>query len=319
MSIEIVRALDACDPNTVHSRRFAFSEDLQAMIRLIENCRPVERISDFPGIVDLHEAMTMEKIRQQTRLWFATEHRMAAFAYVDHYNNLWFELDRQSFSPTIEQEIVDWGVKCVRHLAQTQDTPLTLDASCRLENSERIALLERHGFVRQEEQSLQMVRSLAEPIPDPQIPAGFFIRHVQGEQEVEALVTLHRAAFGTDNMTIEERLAMMRVPDYDPELDLLAVAPDGRLAASCVCSISRDENQHSGRKEGYTDPIATHPDFRRRGLARALLLKGLVLLRRRGMDAARLGTSSKNIAMQNLARAAGFRLESSTLWFTKAV
>lgn len=312
-------AHESCDPNIVHSRGFASPEDLQAMIRLLENCRPGERISEFPGIVDLHEAMAMEKIRQQTRLWYATEHRLAAFAYVDHYHNLWFEVDQQSISPTIEQEISDWGVECVRHLAQTSGEPLTLDASCRLENSERIAFFERHGFVRQDEQSFQMVRSLAEPIPDPQIPAGFSIRHVQGEQEVEALVALHRAAFGTDNMTIEERLAMMRVPDYDPELDLLAIAPNGRFAALCVCAIYREENRRSGKNEGYTDPIATHPEFRRQGLALALLLTGLHLLRQRGMNFARLGTSSGNFAMQGVAQAAGFQIESSTLWFTKTI
>ena len=31
-------------------------------------------------------------------------------------------------------------------------------------------------------------------------------------------------------MTVEERLAMMRAPQYAPDLDLLAVAPDGRLS-----------------------------------------------------------------------------------------
>jgi hypothetical protein len=47
----------------------------------------------------------------------------------------------------------------------------------------------------------------------------------------------HRAAFGTEYLTVEERLATMREPEYDPELDLLAVAPDGRLAAYCMCFI----------------------------------------------------------------------------------
>lgn len=310
-------AHEPCAQNSANSRGYKSLDDLQAMIRLLENCRTVERISDYPGIIDLHEAMAMENIRKQTRLWFATQHQLAAFAYVDHYNNLWFELDQRSFSPTLEQEIVDWGVKCIRQLAQTPEEPLTLDASCRIENSVRLAFFERHGFVRQEEQSIQMVRSLAGTIPDPQIPAGFSIRHIQGEQEVEQLVALHRAAFGTDNMTIEERLAMMHVPDYDPELDLLAIAPDGRLAALCVCAIYQEENRRSGKKVGYTDPIATHPEFMRQGLALALLHTGLHMLRQRGMDTARLGTSSENIAMQGVAQAAGFQIESSTLWFSK--
>ena len=67
---------------------------------------------------------------------------------------------------------------------------------------------------------------------------------------------------------------MMRVPEYDAELDLLAIAPGGRFAAYCLCSISQEENNRTGRNEGTTDPVATHPDFQRRGLAQALLRDG---------------------------------------------
>jgi mycothiol synthase len=120
-------------------------------------------------------------------------------------------------------------------------------------------------------------------------------------------------------MTVEERLSMMRVPEYDPELDLLAIAPDGKFAAYCTCAISQTENVNTGRNEGYIDTIATHPDFQRRGLARALLLTGLRLLKERGMDTAVLGTSSENMAMQPAAGAVGFDMQSTTLWFAKPI
>ena len=182
-----------------------------------------------------------------------------------------------------------------------------------------MAWLTRHGFQPQALRTLRFVRSLSEPIPDPQLPAGFFIRSVTGPDEVEALVALHRAAFGTDNMTIEERRAMMSGPDYVPELDLVAVASDGRLAGFCVCGIPVEENAVTGRSEGYTDPIGVHPDFQKKGLARALMLTGLQLLRERGLAYAALGTSSENTAMQAAARSAGFQLESSKVWFAKSL
>jgi ribosomal protein S18 acetylase RimI-like enzyme len=117
-------------------------------------------------------------------------------------------------------------------------------------------------------------------------------------------------------MTIEERRAMMSVPDYDPALDLVAVAPDGCLAGFCVCGIPAEENAATGRSDGYTDPIGVHPDFQGQGLARALLLTGLRLLRECGVDRAVFGTSSENAAMQAAARSAGFQLESSKVWFS---
>lgn len=300
-------------------RTYAGAQDLQAMLDLLAAVRPADRITDSPSPVDLHELMALPEVQANTRLWPADGGRLAAFAFVDQYNNLVWEVDWPAAGPGIEPEIVAWGVECIRRAAQGSDTPVTLDASCREEDAERIALLERNGFVRQELRSVHMARPLDEPIPAPQLPAGFSIRHAAGEQEVEALVALHRAAFGTDRMTVEERLAMMRVPDYDPELDLLAVAPDGRLAAYCMCGISREENERSGRNEGYTDPVATHPDFQRLGLARALMLAGLRELKRRGVDTAVTGTSSENVAMQRTAEAVGFRITSTTLWFAKPV
>jgi ribosomal protein S18 acetylase RimI-like enzyme len=167
--------------------------------------------------------------------------------------------------------------------------------------------------------SLHMVRPLDEPVATPRVPAGFAIRHVVGDQEVEALVALHRAAFGTQNMTVEERLAMMHLPNYDPELDLLVTAPDGQFAAYCMCCISPEENARTGRNVGHTDPVGTHPAFQRRGLAKALLLTGLHKLKQRGLDAAVLGTNSDNVAMQRTAQAVGFRVHSTLLWFAKSV
>lgn len=292
------------------------------MLDLLAAVRPADRIAAYPSIVDLHELLALSQVRTNTRLWVDATDRLVAFALVDQDRNLLFEVDRHAAPPSIDAKIVAWGVTCVRRAMQESGEPLTLDASCRDDDTERMALLEGNGFVIQASRSLRMARSLTEPVPEPQLPPGFRLRHVAGEQEVEeatALVELHRAAFGTANMTVEERLAMMRVPDYDPELDLLVVAPDGRMAAYCMASISREENELSGRKDGYTDPVATHPDFRRRGLARALLLTAMQELSRRGMETALLGTSSENIAMQRAAQAVGFHTVSTSVWYAKQV
>ncbi len=297
------------------SRLYSGSQDLQSMLALLLAVRPAERIADSPSAVDLRELLALPAVQDNTRLWFDAARRLVGFAIVDHYNNLLFEFS----DPGIEAEIVDWGVQCIRRAMQVTGEALTLDASCSADNTDRLALLERHGFIQETQYSVHMTRSLHAPIPAPQLPPGFSIRHVTGEHEVEALVALHRAAFGTENMTVEERLAMMRVPDYEPELDLVVVAPDGRLAAYSMVSISQEENACTGRDEGYTDPVATHPDFQQRGLAKALLLTGLRELQQRGMDAALLGTSSENVAMQRTAESVGFHVQSTTLWFSKPV
>jgi len=300
------------------SRRYSSETDLESMIDLLLAVRPAGRTGDYPSASDLREALALPRVQGNTRLWFGAGD-LVGFAYVDPYHNLRFEFAQQEAPLGIESQIVDWGVDCVRRAIQERGEPLTLDASCKADDSERIKLLERHGFVIGDMRTLRMARSLEQPIPVPQTPAGFHICHVAGEHEVEALVALHRAAFGTENMTVEGRLAMMSAPEYDPELDLLATAADGRLAATCVCSISLEENARTGRNEGYTDPISTHPDFQRRGLARELLLTGFQMLKERGVDTAVLSTSSQNLAMQCTAERVGFRVESTKLWFAKPV
>ncbi len=300
-------------------RPYASVHDLEAMLDLLLKVRPADRISGYPSPVDLRELLALPHVQRNTRLWFNSEGGMVGFTLVDHYDNLLFEFEPQVFTPEIEGEIMDLGLTCIQRAMVEQGETLTLDASCRADDTQRVAFLTRQGFERQKIQSLHMVRPLDQPIPAAQFPEGFTVRHVAGKEEVEALVALHRAATGTENMTTEERLAMMSGPEYDPELDLLAVAPDGRLAAYCVCFISQEENTRTGRNEGYTDPVGTRPDFQRRGLARALMLTGLRALKQRGMDFAVLGTSSENVAMQRTAKAVGFHVESTTLWFSRPV
>lgn len=305
---------------TFTSRPYAGAADLQAMIDLLIAVRPAERITDYPGIVDLQEMLGTPAVQANTRLWQDAGGQLVGFAFVDAYNNLLFEVAPQAANGENEPQMIAWGVECIRRAKQEKPgEAITLDASCRDDDTGRITLLERHGFVPQTVRSLHMTRPLNEPIPAPQAPDGFVVCHIAGEHQVAALVALHRAAFGTENLTIEHRLSWMRVPEYEPELDLIAVAPDGTFAAYCMCSISEEENTRTGRNEGYTDPVATHPAFQRRGLARALLLTGLALLKQRGADTAVLGTSSENVAMQQLAASVGFRVQSIKVWFEKRV
>lgn len=295
--------------------------DLQAMTDLLAVSRPPDRQDEHPSASSLTEMLSVPAQRDGVRLWRDAEARLAAYALVDvRYCNLYWEIHPAAAGLGLEDEIIRWASQYLPQGRQAwglSADQVTLDASCRSDDSDRIGLLESHGFQMLPERSLHLVRRLAEPIPAPQVPPGFAIRPAAGEQEIEALVALHRAAFGTENLSSDDRLSWMRTPDYDPDLDLVAVAPDSRLAAYCFCGISREDNARTGRNEGFTDPVATHPDFQRRGLARALLLTGMRLLRERGMDWAVLGTLSDNVAMQRAAQAVGFHVAWERLWYAR--
>jgi len=139
---------------------------------------------------------------------------------------------------------------------------------------ERIASLEQAGYACQsflpEDAWLKvwLSRSLQTDLPAPALPDGFALRPLAGAAEAGAYVDLHRAAFGTENMTLDWRLASLAQPGCRPELDLVVQAPDGRLAGFCVGWVGRAPG---GDLLGQVEPMGVLPEFQRLGLGRALL------------------------------------------------
>jgi ribosomal protein S18 acetylase RimI-like enzyme len=283
-------------------------DDLQGMRDLMNS------LASASTIVDFDEKIQLSAVRDTLRIW-KQDGKVVGFAFVDEWNNLWFDaepgFDRLD---DLEGEIIAWGAACMKKRNAETASANTLDCTCGAGHVHRRELLEKHGFELAEVRTLHYSRSLNEPLVEHPLPAGFTIRCVKGECEVEDLVALHRAAFGTNNMDVEYRLAIMRAPQYIPELDLVAVAPNGELAAFCICGF-----EDPALPIGYTDPIGTHPHYRRIGLGKAIVTAGLSALKSLGARNVKLGTSSENIAMQNLAADLGFVCVSEQIWFSKAV
>jgi len=292
--------------SNITSRIYESEKDFQTIINLLAKVRPPERLNDYPTKVDIEESLASENIRANTRIWFDDD-RPIGWAYVDDFDNLRWEFDNQ-YDKAIGGEIIAWGETCIR-----KGEGSSLDASCKESHTERISFLKQHGFRQTETTSIFLTRDLTKLIPEPEVPQGFVIRPIKGIEEAEAVASTHRAAFRTEYMTTERRIAIMSTSEYDPSLDLVVIAPDGTIAAYCSCSVNDRE------KTGDTDPVATHPNYQRKGLARALLLRGMQLLKERRMLSAHLGTSGDNIAMQKTAASVGFTIEYKNLWFSKEV
>jgi mycothiol synthase len=305
----------------VSNKAYSGQQDLQAMIDLIKE-RPREQVSDFPGILDLQEMLAVPKTQAATRLWTDPDGKLACFAFLERDQtsaSLVLEIAASWMDTGLADTVIEWAVAVIRQTLPAQAGTFLLETSTRSDNRVRITLLERLGFEPQAVGTVHMERSLADPIERPQLADGYLIRPIRGEAEAEAWVRLHCLALKTEVMTTEYKLAMMRTPYYDPEMDLVAEAPDGALAAYCVCFIPVEENAMSGQKKGYTDPIATHPHHLRRGLAKALILTGLSLLKEHGLETACLGTSSDNLAMLRTAESVGFRISKTVLRYGKPI
>jgi GNAT superfamily N-acetyltransferase len=156
----------------------------------------------------------------------------------------------------------------------------------------------------------EMVRPSLEGAEDLPLPQGLVLRPVTPDQ-YPAIWRANREAFrdhwgGSD----ESEAAMRRFlesPEMDPGLWLIAWDGD-EVAGGVINAIYPDQNPALGLQRGWLDSVFTRRPWRRRGLARSLIARSLVLLRSRSMTSAALGVDGDNPqGALGLYEEAGFR------------
>ena len=152
-------------------------------------------------------------------------------------------------------------------------------------------LLARRGYTRGDRPEYQRRRSMATAIPDCAPPAGYTVRALGDLDEHPPRSWVSWRAFHPDEP--DEKYGgwtwyrnVQRAPLYRRDLDLVAVAPDGNLAA--FCTVWFDDVTRSAAFE----PVGTHPEHRRRGLGRALMAEGLRRVARLGATLCAAGSYS---------------------------
>ncbi len=158
--------------------------------------------------------------------------------------------------------------------------------------------LEQLGFRGHKADHVVAKRSL-DTVPEARLPSGFTIRSVAGEHEAQLVADVHNGAFGS-KWTEAKYLKVMRTPGFDPERELVVVAPDGRFAAFVVIWFDRVS------LTGYFEPVGCHSSFTRRGLTKALMFAGMARMKEAGMETATVGYKPMNEAAFKLYASAGF-------------
>jgi ribosomal protein S18 acetylase RimI-like enzyme len=290
--------------------------DLADLIGFVTRMRSALRLADYPSPVDLREILALPANQARTRLWLDERGEITGYGIVDHFDNILFDVTDGGDEHGSCGEILDWAEEAIR-IDRATSGPISLDTTCRSDDSWRIKIVNEKGYAPTGISTITLVRNLRDGIPRPVVPEGWRIRPVRGEAEADALVALHRAAFGTDHLTLEERLSWMRAPHYMPALDLVLETAVGDLAGYCMCGIERETNEITGQSRGYTDPVAVRPGHRGAGAAKALISQGMRLLAEHGMTEAVLNTSSENLRMVQVASCLGYGVESTRAWYSK--
>ena len=296
------------------SHLFERSRDMEKVIELLLTCKTTKSIDHFlPFMLRLvltpssHLSSNSIDLATNVRIWKKNDGTVCGFALVDlSVWGLFYLVSPSEEGGELEQEILSWAYNRAIHISRSKSITLRC-RRVREDNSKRISALERQGFRRDNDrQGLRLVRRLDVPIDKPLIPQGFKIRHLSGRDEVEAYVALVNSAI-PEATSVETHQRWIDTPEYISELDLIAVADDGTFAAFCQSYYDPSELARSTRREGWTDPIGTAPAYRKKGLARAIILEALWRLKSRGIEDAVLGVAGSNEVARKLYESIGYR------------
>ena len=197
-----------------------------------------------------------------------------------------------------EDKVLDWAIGRYVQLGRPRGRLLT---GAWRGDARAIALVERHGFKRAEDFYVLNQLSLAGRTEPSNETHGYTVRCMAGEQEHAARASAHREVFHPSSVTDESYARLMRLPGYERELDLLAVTPEGEIGAFCMVWVD------PVNRVGEFEPVGTRPAYRRKGMARAVLLEGLRRMQARGCATAIVWTDGDNAGGQALYESVGFR------------
>ncbi|MEZ4679042.1 MAG: N-acetyltransferase [Caldilineaceae bacterium] len=179
---------------------------------------------------------------------------------------------------TIEPEMVAWAEE---HLAAPNaEGQRQLEIFVFDYDEPRQQLLNDRGYTQLDEGGVTQRLHLAECTPPPVVMAlPYQLRTTEPGDlaNCQRVADLLNAAFNRNFHTAVEFANFTKnAPCCRPDLDLVAVAPDGSFAA--YVGIAYDEvNGHAA-----FEPVCTHPDHRRHGLAQTLMVEGLHRLKALG-------------------------------------
>ncbi|HEU4323007.1 MAG TPA: GNAT family N-acetyltransferase [Roseiflexaceae bacterium] len=305
---------------TLTTRPYAGEADLPALVELLEACEAADQLGLVtsaaalqaelcePGFDPARDLLLWEDaggaLLAMGRLWVSPLDEQAEVI-------VWLYVRPRARGGDLEDRIMVWADRRAREVARERGAPARLRSHARETQTQRIALLERHGL-RLARSFLRMSCRLNGPPPEVTPPEGFTIRPLAGVNEAQLWADTYNASFGDHwNAHTAGPEYMVHLIEHDPDYradgNLVAIAPDGRAAGICYCYISPDERDDDGAV-GWVETLGVRREHRRAGLGRALLLAGLRWLHTQGAASARLSVDADSpTGATRLYETCGFR------------
>jgi ribosomal protein S18 acetylase RimI-like enzyme len=299
------------NPPSPTSRLYESEADLDQMLEMLMEARAQTGDWNYAHVGEMLFTFFMVAChlepREHIRLWYAGD-RLVGYAILSEDPAFDFQVLPAYEWRGIEAEAMAWAEERLVDLRQC-DAGLwgaSLVSGARQDNPRRSAFLEQHGFRPGGPFSeVNMLRTLDGHLPEPVIPAGCQVRAFAGASELSDRAAAHRDVWQpwtVGNVSDEDYGTFMRLPGYECELDVVAVAPGGVIAAYVNGWID-------GRNAfGDFGPVGARPAYRRQGLTQAVLLECLRRMQARGVRKVGVSTGVENLAAIRLYESVGFRI-----------
>jgi GNAT superfamily N-acetyltransferase len=264
--------------------------DFLRQVMLLNNRRDlswdVARWDDlFWSIRPEFERITLE---ETVFIWETESGQIAAVLHPEDRGCVFLQIHPDFCTTELEAEIIA--------IAETHLTSATLDrdrkprlwVSADSQDKALQEVLTKRGFQRMDLKEYKHRRSLDEPLPDVPATPGYAIRALGDGLELLERCYAMGLGFRKDDVNAarakrdhpEWYRSLQSAPLYRRDLDLIAVASDGSIAA--FCTIWFDDVTRTACFE----PVATVPAHQRHGLARAIMIEGMHRLKHMGCKVA---------------------------------
>lgn len=291
----------------VDFRLFAGSPDYPHLVRIInawargegdERVETLEGIASSYGTLErcdpLHDLLVAEvdgTAIGYSRVWWDQE--------VDGprlYKHVCF-LDPEHGGRGIGSALLAWNEARLREIAAGHgETPEQLFETWSADANVAAGELLRASGYGPVTYAAEMVRPSVDDLPDHRLPDGLELRPVR-EEDLRAIweaeVEAFRDHWGYVEQTEAGYTRFRERPYSDPTLWKVAWDDEG-VAGQVRSFIDTAENEAFGRARGWTEDISTARRWRRRGVAKALIVESIRELASRGMTEVALGVHTEN-------------------------
>jgi ribosomal protein S18 acetylase RimI-like enzyme len=202
-------------------------------------------------------------------LWEGDDGRLLGVVHAEDGGDAFLELDPGERH--LEPAMLDWAEA---RLAASQGGRRALELTVWDDDLPRRELLLLRGYEAHESGVwLRRLRFETWAIPVRRPVSGYRLRTTTADtldDDSARMAALLNAAFGrTTHTAAEYRTFAMLSPSFLHDLNFVAEAPDGTFAAHVGLTLD------AANRHGIIEPVCTHPDHRRHGLARALVDEAL--------------------------------------------